>query len=217
MYYDPNQPQQPYGQPPNSGLPPTQYIPPPQYGGVPPTQPQYGGQPQYGMPPQPGYGYPAPPPQKTSLRWLWITLSIIGGVLVLVCGGCILLSVLGIGIFGQAVNSIVAPTTTANAYYQAIQNQNYTQAYTYLDFNSVTIAGQQTATQDAYIATAKAEDLANGVVTSFTQTSIHSSSTNGVNTATVIMSVTRSGSSYSVDLQLKEENGTWKIVSFDQI
>jgi Domain of unknown function (DUF4878) len=209
MYNDPNQPQQPYGQPPNGGVPPTQYVPPQQYGG---QQPQYGG-----MPPQPGYGYPAPPPQKTSLRWLWITLGIVGGVLVLICGGCTLLSFMGIGLFGQVVNTVVGPTTAANAYYQNIENQNYAQAYTYLDTSSVTSSGQAINTQSAFITLAQAEDLAQGKVTSFSQTNISTASTNGVNTATVTMTVTRTGSTYTVQLQLREENGTWKIVGFDNI
>ncbi len=85
MGYDPNtpynqgQPQQPpYGQPaiPNTspvygqGQPPYQ-GPTQAYG-----QPPYG-QGQYGGPPQ---NY-TQAPQKKSRKWLWITLSIIGGVL----------------------------------------------------------------------------------------------------------------------------------------
>src|SRR5689334_21190863 len=98
MDYDPNQPtsgrpqdpsgppsygQQPSGQP---QRPPTGHVPPP-YGSeyVPPQQPPYQ-QPQYGIPPFPNYAQPQPP--KRSLRWLWITLAIVGGILVLACAGC---------------------------------------------------------------------------------------------------------------------------------
>src|SRR6266567_4736081 len=103
MSYDPNQPygqgqpqrpDQPFGQP------PTQYTPPPGYGQPPPGYGQgqgpYGqpppgyGQEQYrGAPPMPGPGYaPQQAPRKSSRRWLWITLAIIGGIIVLGCAGC---------------------------------------------------------------------------------------------------------------------------------
>src|SRR6266516_2824315 len=74
--YGQGQPQQPYGQPPYQGQQPP-------YG-----QPPYG-QEQYGGPP-PNYGQP---PKKSSLKWLWITLAIVGAVLVLGCGGCAIASV----------------------------------------------------------------------------------------------------------------------------
>ncbi len=209
MGYDPNQP---YGQPPNPyGQPPTQYNPPPS--GYEQT-PQYGQPPMYGtppVPPMPNYG---PPPQKKSLRGLWITLAIVGGLLVLVCGGCVVASIAGIGFFAK---SIAGPTATTNVYYQNIKDKNYDQAYNYLDTNMTTTQGQP-LTQSLFRDTARALDSTTGQVTNFSQTSVNTDSTNGVNTATVVMSVTRNdGSSYKVTLQLKEEDGAWKIIGFDNI
>jgi len=57
---------------------------------------------------------------KQSLRWFFTTLSIVGSFLLISCAG----------------DNIQAPTMsagdTANAYYQAIENKDYTKAYSYL-------------------------------------------------------------------------------------
>jgi hypothetical protein len=168
----------------------------------------------YGTPPvQPMPNYGPPPQKKSSLRGLWITLAIVGGLLVLLCGGCAVASVVGIGFFAK---TIAGPTTAANAYYQNIKDQNYDQAYSYLDTNMTTTTGQQ-LTLTVFKDSAQALDSTKGPVTAFSQTSNNTDSTNGVNTATVVMSVTRNGSSYDVTLQLKEESGAWKIIGFDNI
>ena len=205
MGYNPNQPygagQPPYGQP------PTQYNPPPDYG-----QQPYNPPPDYmygGAPPMPNYGQPQ---KKSSLRWLWITLAIVGGLLVLGCGGCAIASFAGIGYFAK---TIAGPSVAVNAYYQNIKDQNYDQAYTYLD-TSGTIQGQ-IVSPTVFAQVAQAQDKVKGPVTAYSQTNISTDSTNGVNTASVTMSVTRSGAAYAVQLQLKEENGVWKITSFDTI
>ncbi|HLQ27788.1 MAG TPA: hypothetical protein VK140_00955 [Ktedonobacteraceae bacterium] len=217
-YNDPNQPygqgqpqQPPYGQPPTQYTPsPTDYRQGQQPYGQPPPQ-AYGqqGQPYGGYPPASNY---AQPQKKSSLRWLWITLAIVGGILVLACGGCIVASYAGINFLGQTVTSVLGPTTTANAYYQAIQNRDYTSAYTYLDTSGVTVAGQ-TVTQDAFVKAAQLYDTAKGPVTSFNQTTVNVDSSG--NTASVTMSVTRNGSPYTVNLQLKKVGSDWKITAAD--
>ena len=215
MSYDPNQPFG-QGQPPRPdqpfGQPPTQYTPPPEYGQQPYGQPPPGyGQEQYrGAPPMPGPGYaPQQAPRKSSLRWLWITLAIIGGIVVLGCGGCAIASAAGIGFFAKTV---IGPTTTANAYYQAIKDQDYAKAYTYIDTSKA--SGQlQQETEQAFSALGQLDDKAQGPVTSFSQQNV---SVNN-DTATVTMSVTRNGSPYTVHLQMKQEGNDWKIVGFDNI
>lgn len=184
MYNDPSQPQQPpYGQP----------------------QPPYG-QPQYGVPPVPAYV--AQPPPKKSLRWLWITLGILGGLFVLVCGGCVIISALGINLFAQAVG----PAVTATQYYQAIQDQDYTQAYSYIDPAGASVAGQS-LTQTVFTTGAQAIDAQKGKVISFTSSGFN---VNG-NTAAVTMLVTRGGQQYTVNLELKKEGNDWKIINADGI
>ena len=215
MSYDPNQPFG-QGQPPRPdqpfGQPPTQYTPPPGYGQQPYGQlpPGYGQEQYRGAPPMPGPGYaPQQTPRKSSLRWLWITLAIIGGIIVLGCAGCAIASAAGIGFFAKTV---LGPTTTANAYYQAIKNQDYAKAYTYIDTSKASGQVQQ-ETEQAFSALGQLDDRTQGPVTSFSQQGV---SVNN-DTATVTMSVTRNGSPYTVHLQMKQEGNDWKIVGFDNI
>ena len=208
MGYDPNQPYGAGQPPPHYGQPPTQYTPPPPNYGQQPYNPppdyMYGG-----APPMPNYEQPR---KKSSLRWLWITLAIVGGLLVLGCGGCAIASYAGIGYFAK---TIAGPSVAVNSYYQNIKDQNYDQAYTYLDTSGT--VQSQFVNASSFAQVAKAQDQVKGPVTAFSQTNISTDSTNGVNTASVTMSVTRSGAAYAVQLQLKEENGVWKITSFDTI
>lgn len=172
-----------------------------------PQQPPYG-QPQYGVPPVPAY-VPQPQPKK-SLRWLWITLGVVGGLIVLACGGCaIAIYVFGVNIFNQT-----GPAIVATQYYQAIQNQNYTQAYSYIDPAGASVGGQS-LTQTVFTTGAQAIDTQKGKVTSAAPSSFHINSDNV--TATVAMLVTRGGQSYTVNLDLKKEGNDWKIVNADGI
>ena len=243
MSYDPNQPdsgqqppygqpQPPYGQPGQPQQPPYEQQQPPygqppsQYGQQPygqpgqPQQPPYGQQwgqqppqdyaptqyvaPAYGAQPVPGYAPPQQP--RKSRRGLWIALAIIAGVIVLSCGVCGILSLMGIGFFAK---TIAGPAITVSQYYSAVEKQDYNTAFSYTNF---TVSSGQTLTQEAYTRTAQALDLARGKVTSF---SIGNISTNN-NIATVTVSVTR-GTQYTVQLQLQQVNGSWKIISFDNI
>src|SRR6516164_8975999 len=116
MSYDPNQSQSTYGQ---------STIGQPQ---SPQPYPQY----QYGAPPSPP-AY-APPPKK-SHRGLWITLGISFVVILLIFIG-------GIVAIVAYVNNSPAKTVTQQ-YYDAVKSQNYAQAYTYLDIQTLTLNGQQ--------------------------------------------------------------------------
>lgn len=143
------------------------------------------------------------------MRWLWITLGIIGGVIVLGCIGCGVTFALGVGFFAKTV---LGPTTAANSYYQAIENKDYVKAYSYLDTSSISVQGQKLS-EVAFVALAQSTDRLKGPVTSFSQTNI----TTGNNTATVTMSVTRNGLSYTVQLELQQTGNTWKITAFDNL
>src|SRR5437660_1348777 len=213
MSYDPNQPtygrpQDPSGPPPYGQQPPTGHVPPP-YGPeyVPPgqqppyqpppyvpsqLQPPYQ-QPQYDMPPMPNYAQPQPP--KKSLRWLWITLGIIGGIIVLGCAGC--------GIFfyiaGRTVVDTAGPAFTTGEYYQFVKQQNYAQAYALLDSNAtVSMAGKSLPAPDeqSFATTAQAVDATAGPVSNF------SVQPNASDTSHLTVTVTRGGRTYDVHLTL---------------
>jgi len=234
MYNDPNQPQPPYGQPSNYQNPyeqPQQPYGQPPYGQ--PQQPygqpsydqppayaptQYGASP-YGAPPVPGYAPPQQQPKKSN-RWLWITLGIIGGVLLLGCVGCVVV----FGLIGKtAVNTVTSiqktatavsgegAQATANAYYTAIETQDYATAYTYLD-SGLVASNNQPLTRDLYTQAAQGRDTRLGKVTNYTV----SADPNDPNIITV--SATRSqGSTYTVHLKFTQTSDGWKITSYDEI
>ena len=217
MSYDPNQPQPPdpgqqpqppYGQP---GQPQPPYEQ--QWGQQPPQNyaPTQYGAPAYGAQPAPGYMPPQQP--KRSRRGLWIALAIIGGLIVLGCGGCGILLASGAGIFSGLVGSVVGPAYTVNQYYNAIEKQDYATAYSYIGTNLTTTTGK-TVTQDLYTAAAQALDLTKGKVSNFSVGNISSSN----NVTSVTVSVTRANAApYDVRLQLQQVNGSWKITSYDNI
>jgi hypothetical protein len=134
---------------------------------------------------------------KRSFCWLCVTLSIIGGFLLTGCTGSIL-------------EPTMSATDTANAYYQAIENRDYTKAYSYLS-PYYPLGAHEALSRARFIAGSQAEDVAAGPVTSYTQ--LGSATNNGV--VIVIMSVTRRGQSYDVQLQLQQNKGTWQIIEED--
>ena len=228
-YGQPGQPQQPpYGQPQPPYEQPQWGQQPPPYYGQPgqPQQPPYG-QPQWGQqPPQdyaptqyvaPAYGtqpaapgYMPPQQLKRSRRGLWIVLGIIGGLIVLSCAVCGILFVAGVGFFAKTV---AAPALVANQYYSAVEKQDYSTAYSYLNTNLIA-QNNQPLTQELYTTAARTLDTAKGTVSNY---SVGNISVNN-NTASVTVSVTRGSTpAYDVQLQLQQVNGTWKITRFDNI
>ncbi|MBA2288213.1 MAG: hypothetical protein H0W02_22285 [Ktedonobacteraceae bacterium] len=200
MYNDPNQPQMP---------PPYQFPPPPPYG-QPATE--YGGQQpyqptQYAPPPVPSYGAPPPQPKK-SLRWLWITLAVVGGLLVLACGGC----GLTLYIVGNQTANLIGPTFAATEYYQGIKDHSYTLAYTQLADNA-TIQGQPVTSQDGFTQLAQNADTQNGPISSYKIVP----NTSDPNSGSITVTVTRNGTSYDVHLTLTKVGSTWKISQADGI
>ena len=208
MYNDPNQPPQPpYGQPQPPYYGPPQQPPPygqPQQAPYGPPQQPYG-QPQYGVPPVPSY-IPQQPPKKRRTG-LWIILGILA-VLVLACVG-VVGTLYYIGTHNPA-------TDVANKYYTAIQNQDYATAYSYLDVSNITY-NNQSPTQSLYTQAAQGVDAQKGKVTSYSITNSNISTSNGTNTASFTISVTRNGSPYDVHIKEQQEGSNWKIISIDNI
>ena len=228
MSYDPDQPtygrtedssgppaygQQPYGhlqQPPTGHVPPPygpEYVPPQQ---PPPYQPPLYQQQQYGMAPTPNYAQPQPP--KRSLRWLWITLGIIAGIIVLSCIGCAVASAFGISFLAKTVGQ---PAVVASSYYQAIKQQDYAKAFTYLDTSAISLPNGQQATETAFTAAGQALDQVQGAVTSYTPSNVQTN--NGIATITMTVMRQHSSSSYQVHLELKQQGNDWKITKLDSI
>ncbi len=216
MNNDPNQqPSQPayeeytahYSQVPPIGQPSQSYGPPPQQPPYGPPQPPYG-QPPYGPPPMQGYAQPVQKP--ASLRWLWITLSIVGGVLVLACVGCGVAGVLGANFFSK----VVGPAVVSSQYYVAVSQQEYSTAYSYMDAGTISVQGQPLTQQD-FVMAGQSLDASMGKVTTSSSTSFNVTN----DTAAVTMRVARSGSAtpYYAHLKLKKIGNDWKIISIDRL
>ena len=191
MSYDPNQPPSGQSQSPNSpGQPSAAYQQAPYYGPQPPLA--------------------TLPPRKKSRRWLWIVLIII----VLVVGG----GATAIALAVNAVNNSPAKTVVQD-YYNAVAQQDYATAYSYLGIQTLTVNGQkQAASQDLYTQVAQSIDQANGPVTAYNITGIAlNSSTSTGNTATITVDVTRGGKVQQVHLQLQQMGNDWVIVSIDHL
>ena len=222
MYNDPYQ--MPPSQPPQGQLPqspyPSAYDPYTSSPYGPPPGTQYGapqgpqipqspyGPPSYGMPPVQQF---VPPPQKkNSLTWLWITLGIIGGVLVLGCAAC---GIFFYNVSKQAAN-LVGPAIAVGEYYQYLKQGNYSRAYTFVDPNaSYTMGGQAVTVSDeqSFAQAAQSVDSTDGTISSI------QAGTNTTDTTHMTMTITRNGSPYDVHLTLQQESGSWKIIAADGI
>lgn len=104
-----------------------------------------------------------------------------------------------------------APSTfasVANAFYQAVEAQNYHLAYTYLDANATTTDGQK-LTLNTFTQLAQTGDSTYGPVVSFSV---------GAYPPLAVMTVSRKSlGPYHSHLTLKQEGNTWKIITIDTI
>jgi hypothetical protein len=118
----------------------------------------------------------------------------------------------------QVPTGITSPTpggtgsieSTISSFYQAIEAQKYTLAYSYLDANATTVDGQK-LTQQTFTQLAQSRDSQFGPVTSFDLLLNSSDHTQ------VIMTLTRAGLRYHGHLQVKQEGNNWKILTLDRI
>jgi hypothetical protein len=93
-------------------------------------------------------------------------------------------------------------------YYSAIKTQDYGSAYSYLGSGLQTEYSQQTFTQAV-----QQQNAVLGPVSRFGMTSIPTG-----DPAYFTLTVTRTnGTTYDVHLELRQEEGAWKITTFDRI
>jgi hypothetical protein len=186
----PSQPYQGYGQP------------------GPPSQP-YAGQPYPGPMSQPLYGqqtvFTQPPAPKKSRRGLKIALTV--GAIVLVLGG--LLG--GTAIF--LLNQFAAPGVAALKFCNDLKSQSYDSAYSGLSSDL-----QAKFSKTSFSAGVASLDAAEGKVTGCQQAQGNGaySFSLGASSATVGAQLTRATQGNMTGaLQLKNQNGSWKIDSID--
>ncbi len=150
----------------------------------------------------PTYAQPQQEQSRRSRRRFWL---LIGGISIVVF--IVFAVYVGFAAY-SAINTVKQTGSIPERYYLNIMSGDYTTAYSYLDSNA-TIDGQP-VDQQAFLHLAKAADAQNGTVHGITF-NIESDATH------VTATVSRGSRSYDVHLVLKQENGTWKIVSADGI
>src|SRR5579872_877144 len=187
-------------------------------------QPQAQGQQQapQGSYPQVPPNYPpsfVPPyerrrPAKKSRRWLWITLSIVGAVLLLTCGLC---SWAAYSFLAPAVQGVSGSLNVVDDYYSNLQTKDYAAAFG--DINTQYELSSLTETQFAQQASDR--DSQNGAVLSYTPGQpAYASSPNGgfdFTRFTISVDVKRPKLSYTTTLYVRKIGNNWKITNFDSI
>ncbi len=209
-----------YVSPPQPGntaqTPQAPYFPPPPYAPYPPYPPGLG---YPGMPAP--YFAPAPPTAKKSYKWVWILVSALGVILLASCGVCAWAASPLIGNAFQQANSVVyGGRDITNNYYEAIQNQHYSQAYSYI-YSQQSLNG---LTLDQYQKQAQALDEQYGPVYKYipgTPAISYNTDTNTSSTTidhfTIKVDVTRKKKSYQVLLTMYKINNQWKITKYTTI
>ena len=100
---------------------------------------------------------------------------------------------------------------TITSFYQAIEAQDYNQAYTYLDANATTANGQK-LTEQTFTQLAQSRDNQFGPVTGFDLL------LNSSDPTQVTMTIARkNGFRYHVHVQAKQVGNDWKILTLDRI
>ncbi len=208
-------PFQQYGQPMQQAPVNSGVVPPQAQGQHIPRQPQV---PQSSYPPT----YPppfVPPyerrlPARKSRRWLWITLSIVGAVLLLTCGLC---SWAAYSFLAPAVQGISGSLDVVNDYYGDLQTKNYAVAFKDID-TQYELSGL-TLTQFAQ--EARTRDSQYGPILSFTpgQPAYASTSNGGFDFTrfTISVDVKRAKLSYTTTLYVRKLGNSWKITNFDSV
>ena len=175
---------------------------PPGYSPYPPYPPPF-------MPP-----YPQKPPVKKSRRWLWITLSIVGVVLLASCGLC---GWAAYNLFSPAYQGVSNSLSLVDDYYSALQAKNYAAAYDDLS-TQYQLSG---LTEAKFAQEASARDTQYGAIQTYSpgQTTYSTGPNNGFNFThfTYAVSIKRPNLSYTATLTLSEIQNQWKITNFDSV
>jgi hypothetical protein len=137
--------------------------------------------------------------------------------------GVILLAGLAGGAFAVYNECCASPTARAvvASYYDALQRQDYSTAYSYLDPRiTLIIDGQsQPISATRFTQAAQAYDRQRGTVSTFDITSVRITGSGGSGgSADITVRVTRGASApYDVHLHVRQEGSDWIIIGFDNL
>ncbi len=146
---------------------------------------------------------PAAPPQRRSrlTNGLIATAAVIALLVCATGAGVVIAS----GVFVQS--QLNDPSTVVEDYYNALQTQDFTRAYSYLSANA-----QRHTSEAAFETDARANDDFSGAIASFAVTS----DTTSGSTAVLVVDVVRRGAPNQATvetLNLVKENGNWRVDS----
>src|SRR5438552_9586256 len=137
--------------------------------------------------------------KKTSRRWLWILLTAI----------CVL--IVGDFFIARYLTTLAGPVVTADNYYQAVLQKNYTLAYSYLASNATLTSQNQKVpigAQKDYVTSAHLLDTNIGSVANYTVATTNT-------TTLLIINTTRSKNGhqihFSVRFTMVQVDGVWEI------
>jgi hypothetical protein len=155
--------------------------------------------------------------KKGSPRRLRMVLVVLGVVLlvplVLTLGIIVSLS------YAESHRPTVGDASNASGqYYQALQRQDYTSAYSSLERNAtITVQSRPVVMNsvDTLATASQALDTQDGMMSSYTATD--GNFEQGSNIVDLTMKVTRTGQSYEVHLKLELVGSDWKILSADGV
>ena len=149
--------------------------------------------------PRPGSGRFLSQQKKISRRWLWILIGVV----------CVL--IIGAFLVARYLTTLAGPVVTADNYYQAVLQKNYTLAYSYLASNATLTSQNQKVPigpQKDYTTSARLLDSNIGPVTKYTVATTN-------DTTLLIINVTRIKNArpvqYSVHFTMIQVDGMWKI------
>jgi predicted component of type VI protein secretion system len=170
------------------------YPPPPQTPYAPPQPSYMPPMPPVGVPPYPGYGAPVQP--RRSQRGLWLTLGIVGGVLVLLC--------VAFSVFAYVNRS--TPTRTLTTFCTDLTSGNYHDAYQQLSSSAQSQQSESKFTSSFRSGIAFLGGLNDCTISDVTE---------GSSTATGVMtwSVNNTQQPIVFDAGLIDESDGWKIDS----
>ena len=140
---------------------------------------------------------------RRSRRTLWIVVGTISAIALIGFAAIVWV------VASSELNSVKHNGSIPERYYLNIMSGDYTTASTYLD-SQATIAGQPVGDQQAFTRLARSADARYGTVHGITFSTESDA-------AQVTVTVSRGSRSYGGHLVLKQENGTWKIISADGI
>ena len=150
------------------------------------------------------------PPVKRSRKWVWIIVSIFAVAFLVSCGLC---SWAFYSLVNTTFQQVSGATSIAQQYYKDIQNQDYVDAYQYLQVSNLSLAD--------FTQQARSSDAQNGVVQSYTveQPSFTTNPNSGPDLSQwrITVDVTRAKTSFPVLLTVHQTGNAWKITYFDKI